>query len=166
MSETCFACGAIVPRVEGPTHRYLKGSAGCWAVYGEVLASEFGDAGFYAVHGLTVDAYALQHPGRPSPQTIQSAAVHLISLHLILTRGDDAARSAAVRRRTKDRLASRFQWLEPPGPPGDVRVADVVGATDAAQHRARVERWAASVWEAWADHHETVRGWIERLYEE
>jgi len=68
MGEACFACGAIVPRMEGPTHRYLDGSPGCWGVFGEVLAAEFGDQGFYRVHGLTVDAYARGRSGALSPR--------------------------------------------------------------------------------------------------
>ena len=84
----CVGCGALVPEIEGPTHRYLGASPGCWAVYGEVLEKEYGDYLRYApVHRLTVDAYAAQHPGVPSPQSIQSVAVHLIRLHLVLERG-------------------------------------------------------------------------------
>lgn len=77
----CVGCGALVPEIEGPTHRYLGAPPGCWAVYGEVLEKEYGDCSRYALnHRLTVDA--AQHPGVPSPQSIQSVAVHLIRLYL------------------------------------------------------------------------------------
>ena len=39
-----------------------------------------------AAHQLTVDAYAIQHPGKPSAQSIQSVCVHLISLYASLER--------------------------------------------------------------------------------
>jgi hypothetical protein len=70
----------LVPDVEGPVHRYLESSPGCWRLYGEVLAREYSDLAFWAAHRLTVDSYAVQHPGRSSPQTIQSVCVHLLSL--------------------------------------------------------------------------------------
>ena len=62
----------------------MESSPSCWAAYGEVLAREYNDPAFMAAHRLTVDAYAVQHPGRPSPQSIQSVALHLISLCLVL----------------------------------------------------------------------------------
>ena len=44
-----------------------------------------------------------------------------------------------------------------------VTILDVQGEKDAALHIARVRRWARSVWDAWAPHHETVRRWAPRL---
>ncbi len=83
----CVGCGAVFEDREGPTHRYLESSPGCWASYGEVLAREYSDFPAYgALHRLTVDTYAVQHPGRPSPQCIQSVALHLMSLCLVLER--------------------------------------------------------------------------------
>ncbi len=61
-SETCPGCGGSFDVSDGPTHRYLGASPGCWAVYGEVLAKEYSDAAYYRVHRLTVDAYSAQHP--------------------------------------------------------------------------------------------------------
>ena len=73
----CIGCGALVPQQDGPTHRYMESSPGCWAIYCEVLAQEYSDIAFATAHRLTVDAYAVQHPGTPSPQSIQSIGVHL-----------------------------------------------------------------------------------------
>ena len=36
---------------------------------------------------------------------------------------------------------------------------DAVGGDE---HAASVEAWARDVWGAWAAHHETVRGWLDR----
>jgi hypothetical protein len=156
----CAGCGALVPDVPGPTHRYVCASPGCWAIYCEVLACEYADSRYGWVHRLTVDAYSAQHPGTPSPQSIQSVAVHLIGLHLVLERGysTDQAREA-VRRATAEKGA--FRWLEPPGSLGSVTVMDVYRARDPAEHMGWVERWAGSVWESWAPHHATVRRWAE-----
>ena len=155
----CIGCGGLVPRMEGPTHRYLESSPGCWHVYGEVLSREYSDPAFAAPHRLTVDSYAVQHPGRPSPQSIQSVCVHLMSLCLVLEHGVDVgyatrAMQAAVRKK------HRFLWLTPPPSLGSVTVVDVATASTPAQHNQKVRIWAESAWSAWAEHHTIVRGWL------
>ena len=156
----CFGCGARVPDEEGPTHRYLGASPGCWRLYGEVLGREYADYGRFApVHRLTVDAYAAQHPGTPSPQSIGSVAAHLIRLHLQLERGLPYDRANDAMLGISSRSKEDFVWLDPPGNLGDVTVLDVLDAGDPGEHVDRVRGWAASVWEAWAPHHETVRRW-------
>ncbi len=85
MKETrWFSCGALVRDVDGLVHCYLESSPGYWAAFGEVLAHEFADVTYMRNHRLTVDAYTVQHAGGPSPQSIQSVAVHLIGLYLVL----------------------------------------------------------------------------------
>jgi Family of unknown function (DUF5946) len=69
--SACIGCG--VPAIDGPTHRYMESSPGCWHAYGEVLAQEYSDEAFRAAHRLTSDTCAVQHPGRPSPQSIRSS---------------------------------------------------------------------------------------------
>ena len=56
----------------------------CWSAYGRLLEREYADQEDWNNHRLTVDAYAVQHPGKECPQSIQSIAVHLISLYLVL----------------------------------------------------------------------------------
>ena len=155
----CFGCGALVPETDGPTHGYLGASPGCWAVYGEVLAREYQDYALYApVHRLTVDAYAAQHPGEPSPQSRQSVGVHLIRLCLQLERGlpHEKANDAMLRISAH---SDRFLWLDPPSQPGEVTVLDVHRTTNPPDHMDAVRRWARSVWDAWSPHHATVRRW-------
>ena len=41
--ESCFSCGAEVPKSDGPVHKYIDSSPGCWAAFGEVLARECSD---------------------------------------------------------------------------------------------------------------------------
>jgi Family of unknown function (DUF5946) len=38
-------------------------------------------------------------------------------------------------------------------------VLDVLQATGGEEHVALVRSWAEAVWEAWAAHHDLVRGW-------
>ncbi|MBD2462595.1 hypothetical protein H6G89_16260 [Oscillatoria sp. FACHB-1407] len=158
----CLGCGAMLPvnaRASiGATHDYLLASAECWATFGEVLAREYSNAAYAKVHRLTVDAYAVQHPGHPSPQSIQSVTLHLISLCLVLECGFDMDQAT----RTMQRLArhkSDFVWLTPPNSLGDKTILDVWQAPDAIAHVKAVEEWAQSAWSAWESHHPQVRQW-------
>ncbi|HEX2125361.1 MAG TPA: DUF5946 family protein [Thermoleophilaceae bacterium] len=144
----CPGCGLVHPEREGPTHPYLVASPGCWAMYGEVLAREYGDPAYFRVHQLTVDTYAVQHPGRRERRTIQSLGLHLSSLCLVVERGGDPTAGPRFHRRLAGRAG--FDWLEPPEPRGRLTVADVRGAGDPGEHAAAVEAWARDVWAAWA----------------
>lgn len=157
--QRCPDCGATTPEVDGPTHPYLGASAGCLAVAGEVLAREYEDYTRYApVHRLGVSAYPAQHPGVPSPQATRSVGVHLVRLHLLLERGlqPENANAAIV---WASRRKVHFVWLEPPSSLGEITVLHVRDARNPEEHIRRVGEWARSVWEAWSDHHETIRRW-------
>lgn len=154
----CVGCGALVPDAGGPTHAYIGASPGCWAIFGEVTARAYGDYRYASAHRFIVDAYAAQHPGVPERRSIQSVAVHLISLHLALEKGMSPDQTMKAMRRAADRSAA-FVWLDPPASLGKGTVLDVLEAKDPAEHKERVEQWAKSVWEAWSPHHETVRRW-------
>lgn len=160
--EICPDCGARVPVSDLPGHAYLGASPGCWAVYGEVLAREYSDARYFAVHQLTVDAYAAQHPGKPERRSIQSVGVHLVALYQALELDFSPAQIVAARKASASNRA--FVWLDPP-PPGDgtLTINDVVTASDPEEHRQVVRAWAESVWRHWAPHHAQVRAWSAAL---
>ncbi len=155
----CPGCRLVLPGRQGPAHPYLGCSPACWALYGEVLAREYGDREYLGVHQLTVDAYAVQHPGVSERRSIQSVALHLITLCLMLEGAATPRDGPKLHRRLAKRHA--FQWLDPPEPLGTVTVADVHGAPNAIEHKQRVEHWAQDVWNAWAPHHPTIRRWIQ-----
>jgi hypothetical protein len=156
----CLGCGGLFEEIDGPTHRYMESSPGCWAAYGEVLAREYANADYFEVHRLTVDAYAVQHPGRPSRQSIQSIALHLMRLYLLLERSLEPA-SANHAMRAAAKLKRAFVWLEPPETMGSFTVANVRGATGIEAHKRTVRAWAVSAWDAWSKHHDTVRTWAQ-----
>jgi hypothetical protein len=160
---TCPGCGAAVPDVEEMReHPYIGSSPGCWLLYSEVLAREYGDLRYTPAHQLTVDAYAVQHPGVPERRTAQSVAIHLAGLCLSLERG----RGPMELPRLRQRMAPPkrvFPWLAPPDSIGDVTVVDVHAAETPEAHRAAVDRWARSAWEAWSPHHAQVRAWADEL---
>jgi hypothetical protein len=158
----CMWCKGAFPAEDGPTHAYMESTAGCWAAFGRVLAREYEDQRHFAVHRLTVDAYAVQHPGLPSRQTIQSVGVHLVRLCLFLehnlepAKANDAMLAAAKHK-------SQYHWLVPPAYLGTLTVADVEAATDIQGHMSTVKSWASQMWQVWSPHHSTVRSWANAV---
>ena len=161
----CPGCGAPVSDIDGPTHRYIGASPGCWEAYGRLLSRGYGEegsAGYGTVHRLSVDVYAAQHPGVPGKQSSQSVAGHLFVLCLVLERHlDPAFATPAIKQFIEQHKERGFAWLEPPPSLGDITVLDVIEATSAADHYRRVLRWAESVWLAWKPHHDKVRTWAD-----
>jgi hypothetical protein len=155
----CIGCGAMFADQEGPTHRYMESSPGCWAVYGEVVAREYSDLSYASLHRLKVDAYAVQHPRRPSAQSIQSVARHLMSLCLVLERRMEPGRATAFLQAAAE-PKGRFVWLVPPASRGAVTVKDVHRAESATEHKRLVRAWAESAWSAWSPHHAAIGEWL------
>jgi hypothetical protein len=158
----CLGCRAVVPDMDGPHGPFNLASPGCWAIYGEVLAREYGEYHFPPVHRMTLDSYALQHPGRPSLKAVHSIALHLTSLYFMLERGFDADQTTEPVRRLLLRRQG-FLWLDPPTELGPLTILDIHGAGDLAVHTQRVRDWAEGVWQSWALHHDTVRSWAESI---
>ena len=138
-STRCMWCGAAFPDVYGPTHAYMESTPGCWAAFGRVLAREYEDRRYFAVHRLTVDAYAVQHPGVPGRRSIQSVGVHLVRLCLFLERNlSPAMANDAMLAAAKNK--AQYHWLEPPGFLGPLTVADVEAAVGVDEHVSLVRR--------------------------
>lgn len=153
----CYGCGALVEDTMGATHEYIGAVAGCWAIFGEILAKEFNNpAYFYPAHRLTVDAYAIQHPGVPGRKSIQSVHVHLAGLYLTLEKNLDIQKTPKVMSALTEQSES-FVWLEPPVPNGTITVLDVVKAESAKEHQEIVRKWAEDIWNAWKAHHEKIK---------
>lgn len=154
--QTCQACGAVTATPEAnTTHRYLESSPGCWAAYGQLLEREYSNAAYMGVHGLTVDAYAVQHPGVEGPQTISSINVHLASLLAYVEQGLAPHQLAPIKQQVV-KLKPSFHWLTPPPARGQVTVVDVLTATSAEEHARMVDTWARAALAAWSDHHGTI----------
>lgn len=155
----CFSCGGIFPDIDGPVHKYMLSSPGCWAIYGEVLAREYSNPEYFEVHRLTVDAYAVQHPGSTDRQSIQSVGVHLIRLCLFLEHGltPEKANEAMLQ---AGKNKSSFYYLEPPSDLGLITAKDVYNTSTVMEHKNMVMQWAECVWDAWSIHHDTIREWL------
>jgi hypothetical protein len=142
----------------------MLSSAGCWAAFGRVLAREYADPSLFAVHRLSVDAYAVQHPGKPSSRpSAQSVGLHLARLTLQLERGLAPERANAVMLQLAEYKA-RFHWLEPPASRGAITVAQVAPVIDPVAHAAAVRAWARSALDAWQIHRATFEPWLAFAY--
>ena len=147
MKQPCFSCGGDFERCDGPTHKYMLSSPGCWKAYGELLAREYENTQLFgAVHRLTVDAYALQHPGDLSDRrATQSVWIHYAALHLALV---DEVSHATIPARMQALTNKTFPPLPPVPPSHSVTLADVV-AEKASNHVLAVRTWAESAYGEW-----------------
>lgn len=99
------------------------------------------------------------HPGEPERRSIQSVALHLMTLAMVLERGLDPADAPSIHKRMVHR--PEFTWLEPPPMEGRLSVMGVLGARDPVEHERRVRAWGADVWDAWTPHRQTILRWID-----
>jgi hypothetical protein len=159
-TQTCPGCGLVLVHQAGPTHAYIGASPACWSLYERISTGPFARAVGSRSRRLAEDAYAVQHPGARERRSVQSVAVHLMGL-CVLLEGDGASRRLVPvlgkmpKRRTLD-----LHWLEPPEPNGRLTVNDALDAGSGDAHAVAVEAWARDVWMAWRPHHEIVRGWL------
>ncbi len=153
--ECCVWCGLKTEKSAGAVHRYLESSPGCWAKYGELLAREYENYEYMSVHELTVDAYALQHPGKESPQTIGSIYIHLASLYSYFMFGRRISELSSIRKKMT-RYKDTFVWLTPPEDLKAITVADILESKTAVQHCANVKKWAEYLFETWGIHHSKI----------
>jgi Family of unknown function (DUF5946) len=161
--SACPGCGLVLAPFNGPTHAYIGASPACWRLYGQVSTISWGPRDGLPLRRLVADTYHVQHPGVRRVRAVQSVAVHLMGLCMILDRGIEPVQ---IRRLGGERSPVRrtvdLHWLEPPRPNGTLTVRAPLDAVGAEQHAASVEAWARDVWSAWEPHHDTVRSWLDR----
>ena len=156
--SACPGCGGDFGDDDGPVHRYMTSSPGCWRGFGELLAADYASAERMRFHQVVVDAYAAQHPGDGGvAQQVQSVGLHLMTLCLFLEEEVDPAQGSALHRRMVRR--PQFHRLTRSGP-GDLTWQHVPTDGPPDLVRARAHEWAAEVWRSYADEHETVRAWL------
>lgn len=149
--SACFACGALVPDMIGPTHPYMLSAPGCWHLHGILSSAQ------YRRSQLSVDGYAVQHPGDPGRRANQSVCVHLQNLCRVLELGGSVDDRPSFLRTLTHRA---YPWLSPPPPAYPITIVDLVGAREASTYVTTERRFAEASWAAWSMHHETIRQWL------
>lgn len=157
-NEPCPSCGGRFPAIDGPIHAYMTSSPGCWARFGAVLAREYASPELMSTHRLSVDAYAVQHPGGRERRAVFSTGLHLARLMLQLE-ADRPPRETNDVMLALGRHKATLIFLEPPTAFA-FTVADVPLDATPQEHAAAVRRWAAVSWNAWARHHAYIREWV------
>ena len=158
--QACPGCGSRLPAIDGPTHAYMTSSPACWAAFCAVLEREYSSPELMEIHRLSVDAWAVQHPGDGSRRAIQSVGLHLARLMVQIDDGlsgqaaNDAMLGFAARKGELPELPPRKSYR--------ITVADVVDCVEPTAHREAVQCWAEATWLDWADQHEFIRSWAQR----
>jgi hypothetical protein len=162
-TERCMGCGGEFVAQDGPVHRYMKSTAACWAAFGRVLAVEYSTPSLLPIHRLSVDAYAVQHPGDGSRQAIQSVGLHLCRLSLQLERQLDPAQANRfmLRAGAHKALLPKFQ----PPLAFTMTVAEVATRAGSEAHEQTVRAWAAAAWQSWSASHSLVQDFINSVLE-
>lgn len=167
MIERCIGCGAEVQVIEGPIHRYMISAPACWQRYGELPGVLHVQPTNQAALIMCVDTYAVQHPGTPNPQAIQSVVVHLLDMygHLVCGRPVKVPQQIISERAFHSIAPPSLRgsyWLDPPSFAGTHTVFDmpISGTGNAIATGARA--WAESVWEAWSVHHARIAEWYAK----
>lgn len=160
-NEICVGCGGRFQPTEGPTHKYMLSSAACWARYGAVLEREYSTPELMYTHRLSVDSYAVQHPGNNDPRARYSVGLHLARLMLQVENNSQPEETNNMMlglSAAKDSLSQ----LEPPVS-FDMTVADIPLVEGNESHVIAVRAWAAESWHAWKEHHDYIKAWVGKV---
>jgi hypothetical protein len=139
----------------------MEATPACFALFNQILASEYSDTALLPTHRLSVDTYAVQHPGQVrTRQRIQSVGLHLARLGLQLDRPsppqetNDVMLGLGKQKQTLEYIErpTRFQMA----------VADVADFAGTSEHSSKVRAWAMSTWEDWSDHHDYIMNWAAK----
>jgi len=115
-----------------------------------------------------VNAYAAQHPGQPSAQSIRSVAIHLAVLHGLVIRGVAPGNVMWLRRRVlREQPGSRrdrFEWLDPPDFAGSITVAGIAAGPTPQARMVRAQEYIRNVLDLWAARYGAiVASWYVRF---
>jgi hypothetical protein len=160
-NTACPGCGLVLAVHAGPTHAYVGATPACWEQYRQLSSPPFARELGSRLRRLAEDTYAAQHPGVEQRRSMQSVAIHLMGLCVLIEREGEERRLIPVLGRMPARTTLGLHWLTPPQHNGTITVVDVVKAGPDAAHGPSVEAWARDVWRAWSPHHATVRGWLD-----
>lgn len=137
----------------------MLSSPACFAAFTSVLAAEYSDPALLQTHRLTVDTYAVQHPGdRSDRRAVQSVGLHLARLYVQIESERPPLETNAVMLDFSQHKSS----LVVLNPPTAFRatIADVLPVCGTPDHAETVRKWANTIWADWALHHQYIADWV------
>lgn len=156
---TCPGCHAALPDRHLPPAGRFNASGECWQAFSDLACYTVALQDPAFIHQHAVDAYEAQHGGG-SARTI-TVAFGLIGLYLALEK-DYTGRQVQQAHMEIAKIRKDWPWLEPPGQPAILTVADVLRAGTDAEKDAMIMEWAAAVWKSWEDR----QAWIRKTTDE
>lgn len=170
----CPGCKAVFPRNDDlPTHSYGVISPECWAAFNAILAYDMEYLGYTRIRSLIVNACGVQHPQNFELQkqlgieerfvraSVQSVGRHLIGLYCVIEAHMEPTKVAEIMADIINH-GEKLDLLNPPENLGTTTTADFSPNFTPEQFKEFAEKWAHLVWDAWAQYHDTVRGWIKK----
>jgi hypothetical protein len=154
-----MGCGGGFAASDGPVHDYMLSSPACFAAFNTLLAAEYSASELRQVHRLTVDTWAVQHPGAAGERrAVQSVGLHLARLMLQL----ESPRPPRETNKVMLDFSRHKHSLRPLAPPPGFRVtvADIVPFAGSRLHPDKVREWAEATWRDWSGHHDYIHQWI------
>ncbi len=143
MAEFCPDCGA----------QGVAGREGCEVLFQALTGKAFSNVGWFALHRLVVDVYALQHPDKYC-RSGKSLVAHLTGVCVALEYGE---RKTAVNRAIQQWLSGASQPLRPDPPPprqrGQLTIVSISQARSLPEFHDALYTWARDVWQAWQSLH-------------
>lgn len=114
----CPGCGANLPGTGDWGHRYVGASVACWEIFASLINANAPPLAPAPMNAIITDAYMSQHPGEPTPQAIQSVAVHALVLYAVFEQNLPIDQVLWLRqyvlRENIGPKRGRFSWLTPP----------------------------------------------------
>ena len=167
--ETCPDCRVRLPKpeVDGHTHPYIGASPSCWTLFSNLWNGGTPPLASFSLRPLILDAYCVQHHGTPSPQAIQSVAIHALTLYGVLNQGYKPDQTVWIRQRLlrdmKIPKHERFEWLTPPAFEQCTTIADIVEEPTPEARSEKAQAYIEEVWTLWQGHYgDTLTDWYER----
>lgn len=159
----CPGCGLLHAATGLDTAQDLRASGECAEQYAAAVSCFYSDPSLVPLRQYVVDAYACQHPLAATRRGVQTTALCLMTLDLVLECGLDVALGPRLHQEMMRERRGAFTALAAP----DLRTAlthrHLLTAPSQHTRGERAREWAQSVWDAWTEHHRQVRQWNQLL---
>lgn len=161
---TCPGCGLGHEALDLEPVNNLDATGECAQAFGGISAPFYTKIALVPQRQYVVDAYACQHPSSSNRRAVQSTALSLMTLDLVLSVGLDVALGPRLHQQMMRKHPAVFFPLAKPDLADTLTYRHLTRAQAQQKSLERAARqWAESVWQAWRGHHGQVRQWNRLL---